>query len=208
MLVIDWPAFLENGLPLNNKKTSVTVGVFDGVHRGHRALIERVVSYNADYAPVVVTFRENHKKDSDKSSRQAACAAILRAEARGAQRKEDVFDLIDFEQKTEILAGLGVQVLLVIDFTESFRNTGGIEFLRLLTGRGNVGFFAVGSGFRCGRDLDTDAAAIGEFLSSRGIPFETVPHVLEDGLPISSSRIRAALAAGDTELALKMLGRT
>jgi riboflavin kinase/FMN adenylyltransferase len=79
--------------------------------------------------------------------------------------------------------------------------------LRLLTERGNVGFFAVGSGFRCGRDLDTDAAAIGEFLSSRGIPFETVPHVLEGGLPISSSRIRAALAAGDTELAEKMLGR-
>jgi riboflavin kinase/FMN adenylyltransferase len=180
MRIIDWPAFLENGLPLNNKKSSVTVGVFDGVHRGHRALIGRVVSYNADYVPVVVTFRENHKSNGD---------------------------ILNFEQKTEILAGLGVQILLIIDFTEAFRNTGGLEFLQLLTERGNVGFFAVGSGFRCGRNLDTDAAAIGGFFSSRGIPFETVPHVMEGGLPVSSSRIRAALAAGDIALAEKMLGR-
>jgi riboflavin kinase/FMN adenylyltransferase len=201
MQIIDWPAFLENGLPIKDKKTSVTVGVFDGVHRGHKALIERVVSYNADYAPVVVTFRKNHKRDSQKSSHKDT-------KAQRTQREElRFFDILNFKQKTKILAELGVQILLIIDFTESFRNTGGIEFLQLLTERANVGFFAVGSGFRCGRDLDTDAAAIGGFLSSRGIPFETAPHVMEGGQPISSSRIRAAIAAGDTELAEAMLGR-
>jgi FAD synthase len=43
MLIIDWFQFMENGLPLEKKLSSVTVGVFDGVHRGHQDLIERIV---------------------------------------------------------------------------------------------------------------------------------------------------------------------
>nr|AXS01224.1 riboflavin biosynthesis protein [uncultured bacterium] len=181
MQIIEWPQFLQSGLSLKEKQTSMTVGVFDGVHRGHQALIERVVSRNADFAPVVITFKENHKTGAG--------------------------DILTFEEKTKILAGMGVEILLVVDFTESFRNMRGIEFLEILMERGNVGFFAVGSEFRCGRNLDTDAAAIGGFFSSRGVPFETVPEVMESGLPISSSRIRAALAAGDIGLAEEMLGR-
>jgi len=181
MLVIDWPQFLENGLPLGEKLSSMTVGVFDGVHRGHRALIERVVSHSQpDHAPVVVTFRQNHKT-------------------------EDAGVLQTFNQKIEALERLGVQITLAIDFTEPFRRMAGLEFLEILLKHGSIGFFAVGSNFRCGHRLDTDAAAIEKFFASRGIPVEIVPEVMEGGLPISSSRIRAAIAAGDFPLARKML---
>jgi len=184
MLVINWPQFLENGLQSGEKLSSVTVGVFDGVHRGHQALIERIVSYNAGFTPVVITFRQNHKKG------------------------ECTPDIQTFGQKIEVLENLGIKITVVVDFTESFRRMAGINFLEILLKHGNIGFFAVGSDFRCGHQLDTNAAAIQKFFASRGIPAEIIPEIMEGGLPISSSRIRSAIAAGDLSLAKKMLGRS
>ncbi|MDR1838480.1 MAG: FAD synthetase family protein [Treponema sp.] len=197
MLTIEWPQFLENGLPLEHKQqSSMTVGIFDGVHRGHQALIKRIVSHNADCGdysdaccdapekktPVVVTFRENHKTE------------------------EGTGNIQSFGQRAAMLEKLGVEILLVIDFTESFRRMNGIEFLEILLLHGNIGFFAVGSEFRCGYQQDTNAQAIRDFFVSRNIQVEIVPEVMEGSLPISSSRIRSAIANGDISLAEKMLG--
>jgi riboflavin kinase/FMN adenylyltransferase len=183
MQVIDWARFLESGLQQGEKLSSMTVGVFDGVHLGHQRLIERVVSHNADYMPVVITFRQNHKT-------------------------EETGSLQTFQQKIEVLERLGIKITLVIDFTETFKRMKGIEFLEILLKHGSIGFFAVGSSFRCGHQLDTDAAAIQNFFAARGITAEIVPEVMEDDAPISSSRIRSAIAGGDLSLAEKMLGRS
>ena len=184
MLVIDWSQFLEKGLPLSAEfsKTAMTIGVFDGVHRGHQSLIQRVVSHNASYVPAIITFRENHK-NSEKTNIQT------------------------FEERLEIFEQLGVEITLAIDFTESFRRMKGSEFLKILFKRGGVCFFAVGKSFRCGCDLDTSADDIKNFFASRGVQTEIVPEVTEGSLPVSSSRIRAAIANGDFQLAQKMLGR-
>lgn len=192
MRVIDWSRFLENGLPIERKLSSMTVGLFDGMHRGHQALIERVVSGNLNgtplsLVPVVVTFAKNHKL------------------TRG-QNKERAADIQSFQERLETLEKLGVQITIAIDFTESFRKITGNEFLNALFKNGNIGFFAVGSGFRCGFRLDTDAAAIQKFFAARGVSVEIVPEVMEGSLPISSSRIRQALASGDIALAETMLG--
>jgi len=183
MQVIDWPHFLKNGLQTGDSFSSMTVGVFDGVHLGHRSLIERIVSHNAGYVPVVITFRQNHKT-------------------------EETGSLQTFHQKIEVLEQLGVKITLAVDFTESFRRMAGIEFLEILLKHGSIGFFAVGSSFRCGHQLDTDASAIQNFFAARGITAEIVPEVLEGAAPISSSRIRSAIANGDLSLAEKMLGRS
>jgi len=182
MLVIDWPHFLKNGFQIGEKKSSVTIGVFDGVHRGHQALIERVVAHNADDVPAVITFRENHKK-------------------------EEAENIQTFSQKLAVFENMGIKITLAVDFTEEFKRMTGTEFLETLLKRGNVGFLAVGSSFCCGYQLDTNAAAIQKFFTAQNIPVEIVPEVLESGLPISSSRIRAAIANGDLALAEKMLGR-
>jgi riboflavin kinase/FMN adenylyltransferase len=179
MTEIDWSSFLENGLPIERKKSSVTVGVFDGVHRGHQALIANIVSYNNDYIPAVVTFREPKITDSIQS----------------------------FRQKAEMLGSLGVKILVVIDFTESFRQIPGIEFLKILLKHGNIGFFTVGSNFRCGYQLDTNAKDIDIFFTSHNIPVTILPEVMEGSLPVSSSRIRSAVNSGDFRLAEAMLGR-
>ena len=181
--LVPWQQFLENGLPLNGKLTSVTVGVFDGVHRGHQELIKRIVLFNADYVPVIVTFKREEKNEK--------------------RKKEDI---LSFQQRLELFERLGVEIVIVIDLTDEFKKMSGVAFLQLLLDNGNVGYFAVGEGFRCGHQLDTDAEVIQKFFASVGIPAEIVPQVMEGSQPISSSRIRAAIADGDITLAQRLLG--
>jgi riboflavin kinase / FMN adenylyltransferase len=203
-MLVEWSDFTEKGLP-SEKKASVTIGVFDGVHRGHKALIERVVSHNADNVPVVITFRENHKTMS--KEQLAKSNEQLSISREQVSKSKEWGDIQTFEQRVNTLEKLGIQIIVVVDFTESFMRMTGIEFLEILIKRCNVGFFAVGSAFRCGYQLDTDAGAIQKFFTLRGIPAEIVPEVMEDSLPVSSSRIRAAIAEGNIELAEIMLGR-
>ncbi|MCL2185666.1 MAG: FAD synthetase family protein [Treponema sp.] len=196
MQVIEWTHFLENGLPLGENRSSMlqcsmTVGIFDGVHRGHQALIKRIISHNKNFIPVVVTFRQNHKIEADKER---------------DKEYAQTGDIQNFQQRLETFEKLGIQIVIVVDFTEEFRRMKGSDFLEILIKHSNTGFFAVGSDFRCGYKLDTDASAIQKFFASRSIPVEIVPQVMEGSLPISSSRIRAAIAVGDIPLAKAMLG--
>jgi riboflavin kinase/FMN adenylyltransferase len=182
-IMIEWPDFLRNGLPLGDKLSSVTVGVFDGVHLGHQALIERVVSHDTDNIPVVITFRQNHKAENNAENIQT------------------------FRQKAAMFGRLGLKIILVVDFNESFKRMAGIEFLELLLKHGKIGFLAVGAQFRCGHKLDTDAVAIRDFFALRNIPVEIVPEVMQSSRPISSSRIRSAIIDGNLKQAQAMLGR-
>jgi riboflavin kinase/FMN adenylyltransferase len=181
MKIIEWQQFLEKDFRLNGKLSSMTVGIFDGVHRGHQALLKQIVTHDANMTPVVVTFRQNHKTEHE--------------------------NILTFQQRLEIFESLGIQITVVIDFTKEFKQMPGVEFLKILLKHGNVGFFAVGSDFRCGYQQDTDAVMIQNFFISHNIPAEIIPKVTEGTLPVSSSRIRSAINAGDTELAQKMLGR-
>jgi riboflavin kinase/FMN adenylyltransferase len=130
---------------------------------------------------VIFTFRENHKTRDD--------------------------DIQSFQQKLVEFERLGVKITVVIDFTESFRRIPGIEFLETIFKHCSIGFFAAGSSFRCGFQLDTDAEAIQKFFNSHNIPAEIVPEVTEDSLPVSSSRIRKCINRGELQLAESMLGR-
>jgi len=202
MQIITWRQFLDNGLPVGDLPVSMTVGIFDGVHLGHRALISRVVSHNAGYAPVVVTFRQNHKTVNNELS-TSPLGEVSRVQL---TMNNETRDIQTFQQRLDMFESLGVQITIVIDFTDEFMRLPGREFLRLLLKHCNIGFFAVGSDFKCGYRLDTDALAIQSFFDSRNIPVEIMQQVMEGALPISSSRIRAAIADGELELARTMLG--
>lgn len=167
------------------RPSAATIGVFDGVHRGHAELIRRVAERGPN--PTVITFRENPKK-------------ILAPESYTG----DIFSL---EQKLEIFDGFGVRQVMLIDFSLDFSKIKGLEFAALLEKRLDLVFLAVGSNFRCGYRQDTDAEFIRRINEGRGIPTEIVPPVLEDGLPVSSSRVRAAVAKGDVAAAAVLLGR-
>ena len=186
MQIIQWPEFLENALPLGGNRCAVTVGVFDGVHRGHKALIQRVVAHEA--VPVVVTFRQSHHKKAQDSGREYSGS------------------ILSFRQKMAAFESLGVSITVVIEFSESFRRMSGADFLRILHEQGNMCFLAVGSNFRCGYRLDTDALAIQAFGSRLNIPTAIAPMLTEGSVQISSSQIRAAIGRGELKAAQAMLG--
>jgi riboflavin kinase/FMN adenylyltransferase len=164
----------------------VTIGVFDGVHLGHQELVRRVLAQRP-CEPTAVTFTQNPK-------------AFLHPSGYPG-------DINTTGQKLEIFASLGIIHTILIDFSENFSKMSGKEFLDLLIERGNMRYLAVGSDFRCGRGRDTDAAKITGICREAGIPAFAIDPVEDDGGPVSSSRVRDAVRAGDFAQAASLLGR-
>lgn len=179
MNVISWEDFL-NAKPV---PTAMTIGVFDAVHKGHRALIETIVHTGSN--PTVLTFKQNPKQILDTRFSGMLCSIPRR--------------LMLFEQ-------LGVMQTVMIDFSENFSTLKGIEFIDCLINRG-LSFLALGKGFRCGHKLDSDDKIIAEYTNSKGINTKIVEPVMYGNEPISSSRIRIFIRQGDLKNAERLLGR-
>ena len=185
MELLDWEDFTAGGVPAE-KPLALTIGVFDGVHRGHRRLIERIVSA-ADALSTVITFKQNPLR-------------VLRPQSYAG----DIFSL---EQKLAAFETLGVKQTVLIDFSEQFSKLGGRDFIDLLVHRHSVRLFALGANFRCGYRLDAGVREIGAWTAPLGIETWVARPVMEGGLPVSSSRVRRAIAAGAFEEAALLLGR-
>jgi len=168
----------------------MTIGVFDGVHLGHQELISRIVCKGPN--PTVVTFRESPKK------------VIFQRKGKANEYEGDIFSL---KQKLNTFESLGVQQVVLIDFSENFSKLQGREFIDLLEKHGKMSFLAIGSNFRCGYRKDADAENIRKMYEGKGIPTEVVPRVTAGGEPISSSRIRATIVKGNLAEAAALMGR-
>jgi len=154
----------------------VAVGEFDGLHLGHREVI--------DGADTVLTF-EPHPR------------AVVAPDAAPKL-------LTPLAVKEDLLAGLGVQELVVIPFDRSFAAQSAQEFIdRVLVEQLGAERVSVGENFRFGHKAQGDAA-----LLERQDAFETrvVPLVEVDGEIVSSTRIRGLVVAGDLEQANRLLG--
>jgi riboflavin kinase/FMN adenylyltransferase len=194
MRIIEWPQFTgepppestrtRDSLP-ESRGLSLTIGVFDGVHRGHQELIRRIVS-RSPYS-TVVTFTRNPKQ------------ALSPAGYHG-----DIFSL---KQKLAVFEALGISRTVLIDFSENFSKLTGREFVYLLKKRCRIEYVALGMNFRCGYRLDTGAGAIRSWMNEDGIITDLVHPVMEGPYPVSSSRIRAAISSGDLSAAAVLLGR-
>jgi len=182
MRIISWEEYTAPGA-LPDTPLAVTVGVFDGVHRGHQALIRQVC--DSAHIPTVVTFRQNPQQ-------------ILKPGAFAG-------DIMNLEQKLRALEVLGVQLAVLIDFSERFSKINGRAFIDLLLNR-PVKLIALGRNFRCGHGLDTGAEEIRNLAGAHGVEVWVAPPVMDEGQPVSSSRIRQALAAGRQAEAERLLG--
>jgi riboflavin kinase/FMN adenylyltransferase len=154
----------------------VAIGTFDGVHRGHQAVIGD--------ADTVLTF-EPHP------------LSVLHPAAMPKL-------IMPFSVKRDVIAGLGVEELVVIPFDDEFAHHTAEEFIEeILIERLGAETVSVGENFRFG----TKAKGDPELLASRP-EFETkvLPLVEIDGETVSSTRIRALVAAGDMEGARHCLG--
>jgi len=188
MRVISWEEYTDTHSPLPAAPLAVTVGVFDGVHRGHQTLIQQICNpplIPHSHTPTVITFRQNPLQ-------------ILKPDAFTA-------DIMTLEQKLRVLEVLGVQLTVLIDFSQEFSKINGRDFIDLLLSR-PVQLIALGRNFRCGYRLDTGAEEIRSLAGARGVEVWIAPPVMDEGQPISSSRIRQALADGRQAEAERLLG--
>jgi riboflavin kinase/FMN adenylyltransferase len=176
--------------PRGWQRPAVAIGNFDGVHRGHQALVA-VAAAQARHAAgeaVVLTF-DPHPSTvlaPDQSPRA----------------------LMSVEQKAEILARLGIDRLAVLPFTAELSREAPEAFVRGVI-RGCLGAqtVVVGSGFRFGHRRTGDLALLERLGAELGFQVSGVPPLLHEGAPISSTRIREALARGDVAAARGLLGR-
>jgi len=176
--------------PLGWPRPAVTLGNFDGVHRGHQALVAAVVADASSRGgtPVVLTF-------------DPAPARVLSPDR--APRA-----LMTVEQKAEVLASLGVERVVALSFTLELSRKSPEEFAALVL-RDTVGaaLVAVGPDFRFGRGRAGDLETLKRLGPRLGFAVEPVPAILHAGAPISSTRIRESLAAGQVGEAAALLGR-
>jgi riboflavin kinase / FMN adenylyltransferase len=171
-------------------RSVVAIGKFDGVHRGHQALIRAGVKRARQEAAesVVVTFDRNPIE-------------LLRP---GSPMRY----LTSLDQRLRLIAELGVDTALVIHLSLEFLSLSPEEFVRsvLLERLGMVGIVAI-DGFRFGRAAAGTVETLRELGLTYGYCVEEVQPLIVDGGRVSSSRIRQSILAGRFDEAARLLGR-
>jgi riboflavin kinase/FMN adenylyltransferase len=177
--------------------SAVTIGAYDGVHLGHRALLAELRSRgDADGLTVVVVTFDRHP------------ATVVRPESAPLQ-------LCDLDQKLELLASAGVDRTVVVPFTTERADETAEDFVAtVLVGGLGARLVVVGEDFHFGHGRKGNVALLRELGSVAGFAVEGVTlstdAVGADGgpdLPISSTRIRTLVSAGQVEEAATLLGR-
>lgn len=167
-----------------------TLGNFDGVHRGHRAILDAAVSLarRSSLRSVLVTF-DPHPLE-------------VVAPARMPQRIQTR------RQKLRALDAAGLDAVLFVRFDEQLASLDGETFFRdVLDGKLPLSAVRVGRGFRFGRGRSGDLALLERLGRELGFDVAGVDHVVVDGETVSSTAIRRLVVEGEAEHAAKLLGR-
>jgi riboflavin kinase/FMN adenylyltransferase len=168
----------------------VTVGVFDGVHRGHQRDVSRAEAAASRMGlPVVTVTFDPHPDEVVRPGSHPPFLCSVR-------------------RRCELLAGLGVDAVCVVPFTYEFSQLGPDEFVRtVLVDRLHAAHVVVGEDFRFGHKARGDVALLTELGDKYDFTAEGVPLLAEGGVTISSTAIRDLLSAGDVAAAARDLGR-
>lgn len=180
-----------SGLPAHVTGTAVTLGTFDGVHRGHLDIVARLVASAQErgLSSVAITF-DAHPL----SVVNPAAAPPL---------------LTTTPEKLEVLAETGLDYLVVLDFTPELAALGAEDFVRdVLHSRFRMRHLLIGHDHGFGRERAGNAAVLQRLGASLRFSVDVVPAVESaDGRTVSSTGIRRAVAGGDLPLAAALLGR-
>jgi len=173
-----------------NDGTVATVGTFDGVHRGHQAVVAEIVlrGRSRGLASLIVTFDPHPLEVVN----PAAAPRLLTLP----------------DEKRALLAGLGLDRVELLPFTPELARLAPAEFIRqVLRARYRMQELVLGYDHGFGRGRGGDVALARRLAREDGFAVDVVEAVREDGQPISSSLVRAAVAHGDLAAAERWLGR-
>jgi riboflavin kinase/FMN adenylyltransferase len=175
--------------PLLFRRPAVTVGVFDGLHRGHRHVLEHLHDLAARVRgeSVVITF-ETHP-----------LAVIAHAAPR---------QILSVRHRLHLLDRMGIDGAVLLPFDEALRDMGHERFTEEVLVKGlGIGGLLFGYNGNFGRDGRGTARTLAPLGAKHGFLVEEAPAVAQGSRPVSSSRIRDAIESGDLVAAADMLGR-
>ncbi len=170
-------------------RTVVALGMFDGVHKGHRALLTRAASLAHENGDLAVAFTyDNHPKELFTGSFSYVCTK---------------------EQRKALILATGCDRVDSVPFDAAFASMPPEEFPDWLNARygGTVAAIVVGYDYRFGAKAAGDAELLCALCEARGIALEVIDEVTVDGEPCASTYIRNAIREGEVERAARMLGR-
>jgi len=185
MKIIDWNRFAAMGID-SDEPVSFTTGVFDGVHLGHRQLINGLKAQDG-LKPVLATFADNPFR-------------LLRPESYKG-------DITTLNQKLRLLEEAGCWSVILIDFSLEFSKLSGRDFFAYIRKHLNLNHLVLGKDHKLGRGGDTSALQAREMLEPMGIKVDIVEPLIADDRPVSSTRIRTAVEEGDFDTVESLLDR-
>ncbi len=175
----------------NHTPSAVTVGTFDGIHRGHQQILDKLkeVAGSQNLVPTVVTF-DPHPQE------------VLRS------KKPDIRILTDIQEKQELLEQIGISRLVVLDFDEELSGLSPRNFVEeVFVKRLNAKWVIIGYDHAFGKDRGGSKENLISMGREQGFGVTVVDPVDHYGTTISSTKIRRALSQGDVALAKNYLGR-
>ena len=180
----------EQPMPESLRGAIVALGNFDGFHLGHQAVVNRAITLGFhERRPVIVATFDPHP-------------------VRFFRPDVPPFRLTSLDQRERLFAHAGADGMLVFKFDKALATTSAEDFVgEILAKRLAVAAVVTGTDFTFGRGRKGNADTLRELGRENGIEVESVAAVMLDGEPVSSSRIREALAAGDTATATHLLTR-
>jgi riboflavin kinase / FMN adenylyltransferase len=178
-----------SGLRPRHLGSVVTIGTFDGIHPGHQALIDSLLKQGQRLGrpAMMLTFEPMPREYLAASNPPAR--------------------LTSWRERWRALERTGLSSVLQLRFDERLRNVTGEAFTKLLAEELKVAAVVIGHDFKFGRNGEASVPILSEAGRRLGFDVEVVPPVLVEGVRVSSSEIRAALACGDLERAKRLLGR-
>jgi len=183
MIIIDD----KSPLPFLPAPYCLTIGSFDGVHRGHMKLIERMRALAPSGTIAVFTFR-NHPTEL-------------------FNPKATVPPIYPLSQKLQLLEKAGVDLVFLTDFTSSIANLSYQDFIKNLHERLPFSHLILGAGSAFGKGRLGTESKIMELAKTVGFQVEYMPKLSIDGKEVSSRQIRSFIQHGDLEKASLFLGR-
>jgi riboflavin kinase/FMN adenylyltransferase len=171
------------------RETLLTIGVFDGVHLGHRYLISKLTQRAAEgnFLSGVVTFNSNPK-------------AVLSPRTKLAR-------LTTLEERATLLKSLGVDLVVTLTFTTEVAALSAREFVLYLKKYLKLRGLVIGPNFALGRGREGNAAVLQSLGQELGFTVEVVQPLMVENTLVSSTAVREALARGDMKTTTRLLGR-